>query len=727
MPQLSVKPHGCEFKKSVFVLLAAILVSMCCGLVDAQMTDTNDAASVAASGAILNKGSTAMCPARCGSYAGGADATNLLVCQTFGNGRGSNSQRAEEGAVCMPAYNCRDDWNPCVQWNNNTEGATVADQTGLAGNAPYNNLKNADRVRIACGDISSLTLQTTGSASGAPAGGWKPTTLGWHMGDGNIGCGYGSTYSGIAPDGYTNDDLLLADFGRVEINGISDVVDCCVKAMEYEGTSMDKGGKAIRFDVRNNVCRIDREIMMRGNLDTSSGLSMTYIQPCGDAGERFYWRHAAGGADGASLGSAGSCAARFGFTKVTNTDNFLPMGRLPQPGPEMPNHVNAMCHTPSHADYDKAKCDIAGRYNSISDTEGCCEACVNNLWLPDADTDGYQCAAFQIVHGKCRILREKYFTTKYGSDGLGRYSGIGNTAKTITETIEMCATGNSECERADDSHGHWASCSETASDTTDLCSYYSFMYYRDRDASTNKFPAENATRTMPSYVSFDVFTPAELSGGMDIEIDASLAANRSSKEVVKTLDSSAGSSSGYGATKGSTSAGYNSTNPACVRLSLYESDPDSAAGGFLNDIGGTFAMDPENTTEASKKIVAQSNLCCPAADGSGCKLKLEFTEAQAQNASYGVGRRLLAAAQSGKNLVLAYECEGTGGDVCDMKQSKYDVPNLGVKYMAKVEESDEEEEASAADEQAFSAANDAGPGAVIALVVAAATTSALLQ
>jgi len=127
MPQLSVKPHGCEFKKSVLVLLAAILVSMCCGLVDAQMTDTNDAASVAASGAILNKGSTAMCPARCGSYAGGADATNLLVCQTFGNGRGSNSQRAKEGAVCMPAYNCRDDWNPCVQWNNNTEGATVAD------------------------------------------------------------------------------------------------------------------------------------------------------------------------------------------------------------------------------------------------------------------------------------------------------------------------------------------------------------------------------------------------------------------------------------------------------------------------------------------------------------------------------------------------------------------------------------------------------------------------
>ena len=703
MAQLSVKTHGCDVNKRFNILLAAFFVSMCCGLVDAQMTDTNDAASVAASGAMLNKGSTAMCPARCGSYAGGADATNLLVCQTWGNGRGSNSQRAKEGAVCMPAYNCRDDWNPCVQWNDNTVGKTVADQTGLAGDAPYNNLKNADKGRAACQDITSLTLQNTGSASGAPAGGWKPTSLGWHMGDGHLRCGWAATYQGIAPDGYPNDDLLLEDFGSVTINGISDVVDCCVKAMEYEGTPMEKGGKAIRFDVKNNVCRIDREIMMRSNLDTSSGLSMNYLVPCGDDGDRFYWRHAAGGADGASLGSAGSCAARFGFTKVTNTDSFLPMGRIPQPGPEMPNSAVNMCHNSAHAEYDKAKCDIAARYNTISDTEGCCEACVNNLWLPDADTDGYQCAAFQIVHGKCRILREKYFTNKFGSDGLGRYSGIGNTAKTITETIEMCATGNSECERSDDSHGHWASCSETASDTTDLCKFYSFMYYRDRDASTNKFPTEDATRTIPSYVSFDVFTPAELSGGMDIEIDASLAANRSStKEVVKAPDSSAGSSSVYGASKGSTSAGYNSTNPACVRLSLYESDPDSAAGGFLNDVGGTFAMDPENTTEASKKVVAQSNLCCPAADGSGCKLKLEFTAAQAQDASYGVGRRLLAAAQSGKNLVLAYECEGTGGDVCDMKQAKYDVPKLGVAYMAPV-----------------SAANDAGLGAVIALVVAA--------
>ena len=47
--------------------------------------------------------------------------------------------------------------------------------------------------------------------------------------------------------GQSNLAELLEDFGSVTINGISDVVDCCVKAMEYEGTPMEKGGKAIRL------------------------------------------------------------------------------------------------------------------------------------------------------------------------------------------------------------------------------------------------------------------------------------------------------------------------------------------------------------------------------------------------------------------------------------------------------------------------------------------------
>ena len=38
---------------------------------------------------------------------------------------------------------------------------------------------------------------------------------------------------------------------------------------------------------------------------------------------------------------------------------------------------------------------------------------------------------------------------------------------------------------------------------------------------------------------------------------------------------------------------------------------------------------------------------------------------------------LAAAASEGKRLVVAYECEGTGGDVCDLQRTGYDVPRLG--------------------------------------------------
>ncbi len=77
------------------------------------------------------------------------------------------------------------------------------------------NLDDAAVIRTACGEITSLTtVQTTGSAT-PPTEGWLPTSLGWHMGGGNIGCGYGSTYQ-------HGDGLLLADFGRVEITGVTD-------------------------------------------------------------------------------------------------------------------------------------------------------------------------------------------------------------------------------------------------------------------------------------------------------------------------------------------------------------------------------------------------------------------------------------------------------------------------------------------------------------------------
>ena len=625
--------------------------------------------------AMLNKGSLALCPAKCGTYRAGADTSNLMVCQYFGSGRGSITQRSTDGATCMPAYNCRDDWNLCVQWNNNTASATIFDQDGLASDAPYANVGNATAMRAACEDITSLATQTTGSAT-PPSGGWAPTSLGWHKGEGNIGCGYGSTYGGTVPDGFDGDDLELTDYGRVEISGISDVVDCCVKAMEYEGATMAQGGKAVRFDVLNNVCRIDREMMMKGNLDSSTGFSMAYIVPCGDDDEFFYWRHAAGNADGASLGSAGSCAARFNFTKVTSSENFLPMARLPQLGIEVPNHIG-ICNDPAHAEYDVEQCQFGVQYNSISDPEQCCEACESLKWLPSGDAQDTPCVAFQIVHGRCQIVREKHFTDRYGAAGLGRYSGVGNGALSVTQAMELCATANLECERADDSHGHWGSCTEGASDTPDMCEYYSFLYYRDRLAATNEFPEENANATKPSYVSFDVFEPAELSGGMNITINATLVELRTNKNLTGALESDAADSSAYNLTRAANNTGYNDTNPACVRIRLYASDPDEGTA-FLDSVGdnGTYSMDPENAT-VTKDIVAESALCCPSADGGGCELELSFTEEEANNETSGVGRRLLAAASEGKRFVVAYECEGTGGDVCDLQRTGYDVPNIG--------------------------------------------------
>ena len=85
-------------------------------------------------------------------------------------------------------------------------------------------------------------------------------------------------------------------------------------------------------------------------------------------------------------------------------------------------------------------------------------------------------------------------------------------------------------------------------------------------------------------------------------------------------------------------------------------------------------MDPENAT-VTKEVVAESALCCPSADGSGCELELSFTEEEANDEASGVGRRLLAAASEGKRFVVAYECEGTGGDVCDLQRTGTTYPD----------------------------------------------------
>ena len=76
------------------------------------------------------------------------------------------------------------------------------------------------------------------------------------------------------------------------------------------------------------------------------------------------------------------------------------------------------------------------QYNSISDPELCCEACESLKWLPSGDAQDTPCVAFQITHGRCQIVREKHFTDRYGTAGLGRYSGVGNDALSVTQAME---------------------------------------------------------------------------------------------------------------------------------------------------------------------------------------------------------------------------------------------------------------------------------------------------
>merc|ERR1719197_1205597 len=68
----------------------------------------------------------------------------------------------------------------------------------------------------------------------------------------------------------------------------------------------------------------------------------------------------------------------------------------------------------------------------------------------------------------------------------------------VPEVVAACTSESSACERADDSHGHWASCTPglTPDDAgyavEDDCHYYSFMYFRS-DAALDTGDAVNAT------------------------------------------------------------------------------------------------------------------------------------------------------------------------------------------------------------------------------------------
>lgn len=428
---------------------------------------------------MLNAANSAFCALPCASYHSGASAAMPLVCQYQASGVGTLTQIAEQGARCFPPFNCGSDWNVCFQ--NST--ATVAPRSPFA----------------ACDEIEQLVAGgTSGEEAEAPPGGWRPTSTGWMKGRGSITCGWGSTYDGVEPDGAADSSWRnqMLYRGRRVKNGVDDEIECCRFAAQFENAPLSEGGAAIRFGLVNGRCVVDRERMMTGNLDHGSGRGAYALERCGLPNTRTYWRHAAGSADGSSLKTGGRCVQQGGFTKVQSVARgaLVPSGRLPEVDMrELPN---------DGCDGDANKCRRAIRYNTINDAEACCDACRNVRWAGDTGGDGdvvaNPCLAWQIVDGKCRILRKEWFD-RYASPGLGRHAP-GDAPMTVPEVIASCAgfADAQKCERADDSHGHWADCCDASSGEAcnsigDECSYYSFMHFRANASADDGGSGANAT------------------------------------------------------------------------------------------------------------------------------------------------------------------------------------------------------------------------------------------
>ena len=63
------------------------------------------------------------CPTSCSSFHAGASINSTMVCTYAKSGVGYLSETLNQGLACYPAYNCREDWNVCLQWVKNTTHA----------------------------------------------------------------------------------------------------------------------------------------------------------------------------------------------------------------------------------------------------------------------------------------------------------------------------------------------------------------------------------------------------------------------------------------------------------------------------------------------------------------------------------------------------------------------------------------------------------------------------
>eukprot|EP00620_Florenciella_sp_RCC1587_P016271 CAMPEP_0182567918 /NCGR_PEP_ID=MMETSP1324-20130603/9011_1 /TAXON_ID=236786 /ORGANISM="Florenciella sp., Strain RCC1587" /LENGTH=881 /DNA_ID=CAMNT_0024781999 /DNA_START=50 /DNA_END=2695 /DNA_ORIENTATION=+ len=411
---------------------------------------------------------TRLCNVKCSAYYAGASASDPLVCKYKASGVATVQESREEGVACFPAYNCGSDWTVCV---NNEEAMDVRKEDG-----------GSDDITNVCNELATLEKGGYGG-NDPPSGGYKPSPLGgWMKSTGELGCGWGAGFWSVRPTELGAEDEALKS-SRHQYTGVTSDFDCCVKAMQHENNTRDAGGAAVRFGLNEGTCTVDLEKSMTGKMDSSSGFSANNLNLCGHENSTYYWRHANGNADASNLKGGGQCAASNGFTRLEDTRGAsIPSGRLPD-GLEWPNH-NCGAKTGSS---DGNSCDKRIRYNTISSVEECCEACQSLQWFDldtfNGGTNYYQsstdvngsynnpCVGFQIVAGKCRIMRANY--TEYFWPH-----------KTVAEVVESCADDHS-CPTAEDGtyesgDGYWGDCDESDDDGWGSnCGYFSSIFYRE--------------------------------------------------------------------------------------------------------------------------------------------------------------------------------------------------------------------------------------------------------